>query len=68
MAESEGYFRVTPDLPGVTNNNQRADGLTFYQEPTAYQIKNNDRTRKNAQATLQVKLSDRVTSTLDVTY
>ena len=35
MAESEGYFRVTPDLPGVTNNNQRADGLSFYQEPTS---------------------------------
>jgi len=68
MAESEGYFRVTPDLPGVTDNNQRSDGLNFYQEPTAYQIKDNDRTRKNAQATLQFKLSDKVTSTFDVTY
>ena len=53
MAAIEGYNRVTPNQAGITNNNTRADGLTFYQEPTAYQIKDNDRLRKNAQLTFQ---------------
>ena len=42
MAALEGQNRVTPNQTGITNNNTRADGATFYQEPTAYQIKDND--------------------------
>ncbi|MDA8733381.1 TonB-dependent receptor [Gammaproteobacteria bacterium] len=68
MAALEGYFRVTPNQTGITNNNTRADGLTFYQEPSAYQIKDNDRLRKNAQLTFQFAFNDKVTSTLDYTY
>ena len=68
MAALEGYNRVTPNQTGITNNNTRADGATFYQEPTAYQIKDNDRLRKNAQLTFQFAFSDNVVSTFDYTY
>ena len=68
MAAIEGYNRVTPNQAGITNNNTRADGLTFYQEPTAYQIKDNDRLRKNAQLTFQWMFSENVVSTIDYTY
>jgi len=43
MAQSEGYLRVDASNPAYTNNSTRTDGYTFYQEPTAYQIKDNDR-------------------------
>lgn len=68
MAAEEGYFRVDPSNPAYVNNNQRADGNHFYSEPSMYLIKDNDRTRLNAQATLQYAWSDTVTSTLDYTY
>ena len=67
MAAIEGYDRVT-SANATTNNNTRTDGVTFYQEPTAYQIKDNDRLRKNAQLTFQFAFNDKVTSTLDYTY
>ncbi|NND46000.1 MAG: TonB-dependent receptor [Xanthomonadales bacterium] len=68
MAQMEGYLRVDASNPAYTNNNQRADGLTFYQEPTAYQIKDNDRTRTNAQLTFQYAWNDDVITTVDYTY
>jgi len=46
MAAIEGYSRVSSSGTGITNNSARTDGFTFYQEPTAYQIKDNDRVRK----------------------
>ena len=64
---ADGYDRLST-ATNVTNNSQRTDGVTFYQEPTAYQIKDNDRTRKNAQLTLQTKVDDRIVTTLDITY
>ena len=64
---ADGYDRLST-ATNVTNNSQRTDGVTFYQEPTAYQIKDNDRTRTNAQATVQFRMSDRLITTLDVTY
>ena len=64
---ADGYDRLST-ATNVTNNSTRTDGVTFYQEPSAYQIKNNDRLRKNAQTTLQVVFSDNVVSTLDYTY
>ena len=67
MAAIEGYNRVTASN-ATTNNNTRADGVTFYQEPTAYQIKDNDRLRKNAQLTFQWAFSDNYVSTFDYTY
>ena len=68
MSEIEGYLRVDSSNPAYTNNNARDDGFTFYQEPSAYQIKDNDRTRINAQLTFQYAFSDNVMTTLDYTY
>ena len=68
MSVIEGYSRVTSTQAGVTNNNTRADGKTFYQEPTAYQIKDNKRLRKNAQATFQFEITENIVTTLDYTY
>ena len=67
MAAIEGYNRLDTQQ-NVTDNNTRTDGVTFYQEPTAYQIKDNDRLRKNAQVAFQWKFSDDVVSTFDYTY
>ena len=39
---TDGYLRVT-DAQATVNNNTRADGRTFYQEPSAYQFKDNAR-------------------------
>jgi TonB-dependent receptor len=64
----DGYLRVDASDPRYTNNNTRADGYTFYQEPTAYQIKDNDRVRKNAQLTFQFAFTDDIITTLDYTY
>lgn len=50
---TEGYYRVDKNAAGITNNNARPDGRTFYQEPSAYLIKDNNRYRENYQATLQ---------------
>ncbi len=68
MAQSEGYLRVDASNPAYTNNNTRADGNTFYQEPTSYQIKDNDRVRTNAQATFQFAVTDALVATVDYTY
>ena len=65
---SEQPGRVNPLDPAFTNNNQRADGETFYQEPSAYLIKDNDRTRMNAQATFQYEITPDLVSTIDYTY
>ena len=59
--------RVDFSNPNITNNNQRADGNAFYQEPTAYQFKDNDRFRFNHQATLQYAFSEKLVATLDYT-
>jgi TonB-dependent receptor len=64
---ADGYDRLST-ATNVTNNSQRTDGVTFYQEPTAYQIKDNERTRKNAQMTLQARVDDRIVTTFDITY
>ena len=72
MAGIEGYNRVTccwgNGGADIVDNNQRADGYTFYQEPSAYQIKDNDRTRQNLQARLQFAITDDLVSTVDYTY
>ena len=68
MAQAEGYFRVDPSNPAYTNNNARADGYTFYQEPTSYLIKDNERVRTNAQLTFQFDITESLRSTFDYTY
>ncbi len=59
--------RVDSSNPAYENNNTRADGATFYQEPSAYLIKDNDRERTNAQATFQYMVTDAMTATVDYT-
>lgn len=68
MQETEGYLRVDSSNPAYTNNNTRADGNTFYQEPSAYQIKDNERTRANAQLTFQYAFTENFVTTVDYTY
>lgn len=68
MALSEGYLRVDSSNPAYTNNNTRDDGFTFYQEPSAYQIKDNDRTRINAQTAFQFAFTETLIGTVDYTY
>lgn len=72
MAALEGYNRVTccwaNNGDDIVDNNQRADGMTFYQEPTAYLISDNDRTRTNAQLTFQFDFNENLRSTIDYTY
>jgi len=68
MALQEGYLRVDASNPAYTNNNTRADGYTFYQEPTKFQYKDLERIRTNGQATFQYAFSDRVTGTVDYTF
>lgn len=68
MQQSEGYLRVDSSNPLYTNNNTRADGNTFYQEPSAYQIKDNERVRTNAQLTFQYAFTDDLIATVDYTY
>jgi len=68
LQETEGYLRVDSSNPAYTNNNTREDGNTFYQEPSAYQIKDNDRVRTNAQLTFQYAFTDDFIATVDYTY
>lgn len=72
MAALEGYNRVTCCWANggldIVDNNQRADGMTFYQEPSSYLISDNDRTRTNAQMTFQFDFTDKLRSTIDYTY
>ena len=51
-----------------TSANLRADGAVFTPEKAGFQIKDNDRTRDNAQLTMQFKPSETVVATLDYTY
>ena len=68
LALIEGYSRVDKNAAGITNNNQRADGKTFYQEPSAYQFKDNDRLRINGQVTIQYEFTENLVATADYTY
>ena len=57
-----------PTTAAITNNSLRDDDVTFYQEPSAYLIKDNDRTRTNVQTTFQLMLTENLTATVDYTY
>ena len=63
---NDGYLRVT-DAQATVNNNTRADGRTFYQEPSAYQFKDNARERINMQFTTQYEVNDAIVATADYT-
>ena len=50
------------------NNNQRADGTTWYPQDADYQWVDNQTERTNAQLTLQWQASEDVRATVDYTY
>ncbi len=52
----------------VKDNNQRADGATWYPQNAGYNIKDKSRERVNAQLVLQWEPSEDFTATLDYTY
>ena len=52
----------------ITGSTKRADGAIFVPERHGYQIKDNNRVRKNFQATLQKEFGDSVEATLDYTH
>lgn len=72
--QETSWFNTT-DIPGRIDGadidasaNTRADGALFFPEKVGFQVKDNDRTRNNAQATLQFDVSDDIRATLDYTY
>ena len=60
--------RVVGDQAVITNNSQRTDGRTWYPQDAGYGWAENERTRTNAQVTLQWAPSDTFTATLDYFY
>jgi TonB-dependent receptor len=60
--------RWLPNAVVDSSANLRADGTVFTPEKAGFQIKDNERTRDNAQFTLQLSPSDRLSATLDYTY
>lgn len=57
----------SPNL-ALTDNNQRADGATWYPQNAGYAFSDNSRKRTNGQLVLQYAPSDSVTATVDYTY
>ena len=68
--EGNSYQRERRRLDNavITGSSKRADGAIFVPERHGYQIKDNNRTRKNFQATLQKEFGDSVEATLDYTH
>ncbi|WP_304178520.1 TonB-dependent receptor [Pseudoalteromonas prydzensis] len=58
---------TSPNL-SVTDNNQRADGTTWYPQNAGYAFSDNTRKRTNGQLVLQYAPSEKLTATLDYTY
>lgn len=58
---------ASPGL-SVTDNNQRADGTTWYPQNAGYAFSDNTRKRTNGQLVLQYAPSEKLTATLDYTY
>ncbi|QTH62765.1 TonB-dependent receptor [Psychrosphaera ytuae] len=58
---------ASPNLE-LTDNNQRADGTTWYPQNAGYSINDNERVRTNGQLVFQYRPVENVTATLDYTY
>ena len=62
-------FNTSGIDPAVwTNNNQRADGTTWYPQDADYKWHDNQTERTNAQLTIQWQASDDVRATVDYTH
>lgn len=57
----------SPNL-ALTDNNQRADGSTWYPQNAGYAFSDNSRKRTNGQLVLQYAPTDNITATVDYTY
>ena len=70
VSEGNSYQRERRRLDNavITGGSKRADNAIFVPERHGYQIKDNNRTRKNFQATLQKEFGDSVEATLDYTH
>lgn len=60
--------RPLNDTALITDNNQRADGQTWYPQDAGYGFADISRRRINGQLVLQYAPTDRLTATLDYTY
>jgi TonB-dependent receptor len=60
--------RAVGDQAVITNNSQRTDGRTWYPQDAGYGWAENERTRTNAQVTLQWAPTDTFKATLDYFY
>ncbi|MDX3774180.1 TonB-dependent receptor [Chromatiaceae bacterium AAb-1] len=58
---------ASPNLQ-LTNNNQRADGATWYPQNAGYEIQDIERKRTNGQLVFQYAPTDNFKATLDYTY
>ncbi|MFY8328688.1 TonB-dependent receptor [Pseudoalteromonas sp. ZZD1] len=58
---------TSPNL-ALTDNNQRADGSTWYPQNAGYAFSDNSRKRTNGQLVLQYAPTDNITATVDYTY
>lgn len=58
---------TSPNL-ALTDNNQRADGSTWYPQNAGYAFSDNSRKRTNGQLVLQYAPTDTLTASLDYTY
>ena len=72
LSQVEGYNRITccwgNDGADIVDNNQRADGETFYGDAGRYLVSDNSRTRVNTQLTFQFDITDNLRTTVDYTY
>ncbi|MBT5700923.1 MAG: TonB-dependent receptor [Gammaproteobacteria bacterium] len=72
--QETSWFNTT-DIPGRIGGatidasaNTRADGTLFFPEKIGFQVKDNERERNNAQATVQFDVTETVRATVDYTY
>lgn len=66
--DTDLYGRVAGGAVIDDSANRRADGALFFPEKVGFQVKDNERTRNNAQITLQFDVTEAVRATVDYTY
>lgn len=59
---------ISSSNAAVTDNNQRADGTTWYPQNAGYSFSDNSRKRTNGQLVLQYAPTDDLVATVDYTY
>ncbi|GLX77831.1 TonB-dependent receptor [Thalassotalea insulae] len=67
-AAVDSWYPIEATTTNVTNNNQRADGTTWYPQNAGYAINDNSRQRTNAQLVVEYEPNDKVKAKVDYTY